>query len=485
MASFFYAIVTLFIIFLNPYSEPPASQSIFETVLCWLGLPVFLAVGAYISARRIKCDEGKTLERFLQFKRRWLILNLIVLAANFHIFGLFYFMRTVCPPLLLEIVVVGVFIGQTAFVLWAISKTEIRIRSLPFSSSYYILFHIRQYLVAALPFLVFAAFFHLLTSIQGLEEALEIFPSLAFLPVALLIFVMFTLFPVGLRFLFPNERLKREPIRTVLLHLARSVKVEARDVLVWKTGLWRVANAAVSGLLGRLRYVFLTDSVLDFPEDEVCAVFAHELGHAKMHHTTLYMVLAISFVGFTLFLERILLALSPGNQILVFVCFAILFWFFLFGYISRRFEQGADIFAARLVGAEALARALLRIFAFTGTEKRTILEWRHFPIERRVETLKRMSEHLPLMDKLLKTTRNAMIVLILLVICGLGGYLYCAFEDASLPQDTIFFLRARYAQSKGDYERALGFAKRALDKKPDSERYLELLKEIKRMIGER
>ena len=73
-------------------------------------------------------------------------------------------------------------------------------------------------------------------------------------------------------------------LRNRLLRLAVKRGISLKDVLYWPTGR-RSANAAVVGFLAPWRYVFLSDRLIDaLSEDEVVAIFAHELGHLERRH---------------------------------------------------------------------------------------------------------------------------------------------------------------------------------------------------------
>ena len=73
--------------------------------------------------------------------------------------------------------------------------------------------------------------------------------------------------------------------RERLLDLARCLGVRVRDIRSFPGRGQKVANALQIGLLPRLRYVLVSDHLLDhMTEREVDSVLAHELGHARGHH---------------------------------------------------------------------------------------------------------------------------------------------------------------------------------------------------------
>ncbi len=207
--------------------------------------------------------------------------------------------------------------------------------------------------------------------------------------------------PFLLRRAWHAEPLPAGPLRTRLEAYAESVGLRAREMLVWPTGGAQM-NAAVVGALPRFRYVFLTDGLIEtLGPDEIEAVFAHEAGHARRGHVLL-------FFGFTavLVLSSLLpdaLGASFAGPLadldpLVRSIAMVLIWIgVVFGWVSRRFEQEADVFGIDTVpfppaadgtprdpSEHPFARALERIAAETGGI-REITGWRHFSIADRVE----------------------------------------------------------------------------------------------------
>ncbi|MBN2584440.1 MAG: M48 family metalloprotease, partial [Planctomycetes bacterium] len=93
--------------------------------------------------------------------------------------------------------------------------------------------------------------------------------------------LVYVLSPWLLRVVWSTARMEDGPLRTRLEQVARRAGVYVRDIIVWRTdGL--MVNACMTGLGRPLRYVFLTDTLIDSLQPvQVEAVFAHELGHAR------------------------------------------------------------------------------------------------------------------------------------------------------------------------------------------------------------
>jgi len=169
---------------------------------------------------------------------------------------------------------------------------------------------------------------------------------------------VFVFAPLLARAFLNVQPLPPGPMREALLNVCRRHEVNVRDILVWHTDSAMI-NAAVMGLFGRLRYVLLTDALLEtLTVNQAAAVMAHEVGHIRRHHMPWLVaaLMACLTVGVGLVYAVILLlwsldvfdlnAFSPtamyietGVQLVI----ALL----LFGWISRRFERQADTFAVQ------------------------------------------------------------------------------------------------------------------------------------------
>lgn len=206
--------------------------------------------------------------------------------------------------------------------------------------------------------------------------------------------------PFALRVFLRAKPMPDGPIRRRLEAYSKRIRFGYRDILIWPTD-GSLINAAVIGVLPRFRYVLITDALLEaLDEDEVEAVFAHEAGHAKRGHILLFfgftsVVALLGFVpGVGGFIET---ALAPLPAI-VRVALPLLLWLgVVFGWISRRFEQEADVFGIETVpatdaaadpGAHPFARAMERIGAEVGAI-REVTGWRHFSIADRVAFVRR------------------------------------------------------------------------------------------------
>ena len=195
-------------------------------------------------------------------------------------------------------------------------------------------------------------------------------------------------------------RMPAGPLRDELTEVSRAMRLRFRQLLIWRTG-GMIANAAVMGILAPVRYVLLSDALLEQLDGrEVRAVFAHEAGHIVGHHLFYAMLFSISSV---------ILCTSAGELLawrlrldgwwaesLVISLLAVV-WLLGFGWISRRFERQSDVVAAwysadggpspdgRLSpeGAYTFSRSLERIAELNGIAQGQ-WNWRHGSIRGRV-----------------------------------------------------------------------------------------------------
>ena len=202
--------------------------------------------------------------------------------------------------------------------------------------------------------LVLPPIFHripFLSNWEDMGEAIVALPSLA-------LFLVFS--PEILRRVLHTEPMPDCPLRRRLSEIARRHGVRYKDVLLWRTQ-HQMGNAAVMGFVPRFRYVLLSDLLLEtMPDEQIEAIFAHEIGHV-MHRHLLWLIAAVVTMMF--------IATGPGQmladgmaslqsshawivdsvQAAVLLAAGAAMFGLVFGYVSRKFERQADVFAARVM----------------------------------------------------------------------------------------------------------------------------------------
>jgi len=212
--------------------------------------------------------------------------------------------------------------------------------------------------------------------------------------------LLYTLWPLALRWIWPTRRLPDGPLRDRLERVCRQAGVGYREMLVWRSPVGGLANAAVAGLAAPVRYILLTDTLLERLEpQEVEAVLGHELGHVRRRHIPCYVLFAVGFVSLAVLADFSLegslpeptLSAGAGASLLDLAVTGLIvgaYWGLLFGWLSRRFEREADLVAADVAGSgEVFARALEKIAYLNGRSPEKP-GWRHFSISTRAQFLR-------------------------------------------------------------------------------------------------
>jgi Zn-dependent protease with chaperone function len=166
--------------------------------------------------------------------------------------------------------------------------------------------------------------------------------------------------PLLTRVVLEVEPVPHGPMRDDLVRICRQYGVRVRRLLVWKTH-GSMINAAVMGLVGWLRYILLTDALLEsMSRRQVEAVMAHEIGHIRRHHmpwllaSLLAVIVAVVFPLYGVQLGLAAAATASGRipewmnaAATGVVAAGAAAVFAVFGWVSRRFERQADTFAVR------------------------------------------------------------------------------------------------------------------------------------------
>jgi STE24 endopeptidase len=278
----------------------------------------------------------------------------------------------------------------------------------------YLLLQIRQNLLLVVP-LVFLSIamesiFQLFPSLQQ-EDSEWALAGLALLPAALIVV------PFILRVFLGLRPLPAGPLRDRLEASARRLGLSFSDVLIWDTRRC-VANAMVSGALPWLRYIVLTDLLIEkLTPDEVEAVFGHEVGHIKHHHMLLYILFFVGslamLTGVWKYCENALTPVAPaideqvaepyvwplsgavlgGPALLAMVS---VYVFVVFGFLSRRCERQADLYGCRAVSSAAFISALDKVAYLNGIPRQRtswLTSWQHPSIAQRVEFIERLRDN--------------------------------------------------------------------------------------------
>lgn len=397
-------VITLFLGILFLYSYPfgwgppqPSAATTFWHTLGFVALYALLGTlaGLRFSHRSVS-DEflARSVERFLVLHRAVLLGVHLIIVEFYH-----------WPQLVVEKWQLGEAILFDDLVLLSPLLALVALGLVPVK----ILCHLRRglfvqywdltrfrmaFLVAPVLFL-FCAFtlaFDVLRRFSSVWKFLVAYPVIMVALVLVLLVVMFLLSPWILSFFAAGRTLPSSTLAERLNALCARARLRPPQFRLWEIGRLRVANAGVVGLQGRSRVVLLTPALLEhLSEDEVSSVVAHELGHASCGHLVVYLLLAAGSI-LVMFLadtatQRFLGPAHGGLELVKSALLLGVYWIGLFGFVSRRLELQADLFAARLTeDTRGFVTALERVAHLNGMPRERG-GWRHFSVERRVAFL--------------------------------------------------------------------------------------------------
>ena len=214
------------------------------------------------------------------------------------------------------------------------------------------------------------------------------------------VFAVFLVAPLILTRIWRTRRLEPGALRSDLEEMCRRLNFNYRDILVWESdGV--IANAAVMGLIAPVRFILVSDGIIDGMEPQyIRAVFAHEGGHVASGHLGYLMLLGVAVMTLSqsaAFGTVVLAGLAAPIAMLIMLTLVISVSGLLFGLVSRQFERQSDVIGAWASapapdnspsitheGAAIFAGALQQIAVLNGIDPNG-RNWRHGSIAHRVQ----------------------------------------------------------------------------------------------------
>jgi len=252
----------------------------------------------------------------------------------------------------------------------------------------------------------------------------------------------------GCRPFLPSEKVK------ALRGFLGEKKFKYRDLLRWPIFEGRMMTAGIMGLMPRFRYILITESLMEILSlEELKAVVAHEMGHARYRHFFFYLVFFIGFAVVSTGLWEfvaVLLATRPflmkvigvgGSTDPSFLHFVlalpvlfsmVVYFRYVMGFFMRHFERQADLYSALIMGSAGGTISSLEKIALLSGRIRDLPSWHHFSIRQRVDTLWRFLREPGLLRKQNRFV-GVCFTLYLVVMVSLGYFL-----NLSPAKDRLF-----------------------------------------------
>ena len=488
--NFLYFIVALLILSLYRPVDNPA-LSIYEVLAVLTALTAGFGLYARIQFRRLAgrrdLDSRHRLDqRFSQQVMHLNIIALVLFAVDVWVLDLPSFLHAVAwlaaLPTLAELVALSIFIAYLALV-WAFAYTAHRVifddnatrsdfvySNLAFSIPVLIPYVVLSGLMDIILILPFETPKRLLSTTIGQTGYFLTF---------LLIVAVFA--PVMVKSFWRCHPLPTGAIRARIENLCHYCGITYADIVYWPIFGGRMITAGVMGLVGRFRYILVTEALLQLLRlEELDQVIVHEIGHVKRKHLLLYLLFLIGFMLVSYALSIVsyqVVFLAPLSLRLIFawrinpatvytvlstailVGGAIIYFRYIFGYFMRNFERQADGYVFKIFDS---AQPLINTFgkiALSSGQAADKPNWHHFSIQQRIDHLRRCElsrANIVRHDR--KVRKSIVAYLIAMALLGFGV--------AQLND---------YSQSLGDSGAALRAMEVFLDKKESYDRQDALL----------
>ena len=221
----------------------------------------------------------------------------------------------------------------------------------------------------------------------------------------------------------------------------KRMRFKYRTLLTWPIFEGRMMTAGIMGIVPRYRYILVTDSLLEtLSLEELKAVLAHEIGHAKYRHLLFYILFFVGFMVLSFGLSDLFISLAflhphildmvsgdDSRSISLFylimsvpMLVTLLIYFrYVMGFFMRNFERQADLYSSVAMGTPMLTIGSLEKIAFFSGKSRDIPNWHHFSVKQRVDCLLRAYREPGLIKRHNRFVLKSFLVY-LVCICSLG-----------------------------------------------------------------
>ncbi len=418
----YFIIVLLIFNVSSQESKPEASPGYAVSIILFsfMALAVYSRWGFHRlleGRRRRGGGDGQSAGEYHGLVLRLSIFSILLFALDIHLFNLRYWLQAIPGfqnlSVLQGAVALALFLGYLAVVWYFAWPAYREIFGGDFTRSGFVVSNLKFHVPILFPWIILTlavdlaslvpskSVTHLLNSPEGQTLFFAGFLGLLMIFMPPLIQTWWGCKP------FPESGRIRE-----LEAFLREKSFRYRRLLRWPLLEGRILTAGIMGLVPRFRYILVTDGLMEaLSVQELKAVLAHEMGHAKHRHMLFYLLFLLGYtvISFGLFdVSYSVLAVQPffmrtleGGESQASTLFylalslpilatMILYFRYVMGFFMRHFERQADLYSAAVMGTPRDTISSLEKIAFLGGKIRDLPSWHHFSIRQRVEYLIRM-----------------------------------------------------------------------------------------------
>jgi len=418
-----YFIIVLLIFnisYLDGTPEDSASYHILMLILTWLVFLGYCRFGFQRLFYRFKgerAENGGLTGEYHGLILRLSILAIFLFALDVYMFHLKYWFKII--PVVQQFSVLQGILAITLFLfylgtIWFFAHPAYRIVfKTKITRQAFIISNFKLNMPILFPWLVLSFVYDLISISpwSGLQIFLskpegQIIFFAVFLSLLMIFMPRFIQYWWGCKPLEPSDRVRE------LKAFLQEKRFKYRDLLKWPIFEGRMMTAGIMGIVPRYRYILVTDALMEILSvEELKAVMAHEVGHAKYRHLLFYIFfflgyMILSFGLFDLFFyffatqPFFIKMLGSGeshetNMFYLFLSIPILVSMFIYfryvmGFFMRNFERQADLHSAATMGTPEPTISSLEKIALLSGKSRDLPSWHHFSIKERVDYLWRI-----------------------------------------------------------------------------------------------
>lgn len=444
----FFLIALVLFTLQQPGSLPLMSP--FATFLSVAGLWLIFAFICQVSLRHFggrlwMLSQSAATRQYHAIQSRLTVLALAFLATHIYVFNVKFYLQII-PGFTQSLALSGI-VGIALFLahlilLWICSHEPYKLvfRS-EISLPKFLRAHIAFVSAILVPWFLISLASDLLETIHLPHFLTGDLGNLLLLTILLIVFVLFA--PWLVVRLWGCEPLPPDHVREELQSFCQRYHFVLGNFMLWPLFGNEMLTAGIIGALPRCRYILITSGLLKVLNiDELKAVVAHEMGHARRLHIFTYLLFFIGYAALTYSYQDLIFLLLLKNEAflhwamapdslhltlfsvvytLPILVFLVLYFRYVFGFFMRNSERQADLYALRLIGDPAPLISSLQKIAYYSGRIEDLPNWHHFSIRERIQCLLKATEN-PSLVRRHDRKMVSSIVLFMIVMIGLSFF---------------------------------------------------------------